>query len=179
MTYIEQVEADQSSANIIRRNVIEFEKLMARTPKLDLNEIPKIDDYSKHPVVGQVDLRVEHYFSKGVYARELHIPKGIILTGKIHKYSQLNILIKGKIEVVIDAKLQTIEAPYVVVSLPGTKRIARALEDCVWITIHGTEETDITKIEQQFIAQSEQEYLDHCGQEPELPFRMPTNILTG
>ena len=34
----------------------------------------------------QVELKVIHHFSKGVYARELHIPAGIILTGQIHKF---------------------------------------------------------------------------------------------
>jgi len=44
--------------------------------------------------------------------------------------------------------------------LPGTKRIAEALEDCVWITVHGTDETDVELIEKTFIAQTEQEYLE-------------------
>jgi len=40
----------------------------------------------------QVELKVVHHFSKGVYARELHIPAGVILTGEIHKFKNLNIL---------------------------------------------------------------------------------------
>ena len=108
----------------------------------------------------QVDLKVEHYFSQGVYARALEIPAGIQLTGKIHKFEQLNILAKGKMKVLVGDFYKMVEAPFIVVSPPGTKRIAIALEDCVWITVHGTHETDLELIEKTFIAQSEQDYLD-------------------
>jgi quercetin dioxygenase-like cupin family protein len=110
----------------------------------------------------QIELKVKHYFSDGVYAREIYIPKGCMLTGQIHKYENLNILTKGKLRVLIDDKLQIVEAPFVVVSPPGTKRVALALEDTIWITIHGTYEKDLEKIEQQFICKSEKEYLDFC-----------------
>ena len=108
----------------------------------------------------QVDLKVTNYFSQGVYARALEIPAGIQLTGKIHKFEQLNILAKGKMKVLVGEFYKTVEAPFIVVSPPGTKRIAIALEDCVWITVHGTHETDIDLIEKTFIAQNEQEYLE-------------------
>lgn len=108
----------------------------------------------------QVKLEVKHYFSKGIYARELHIPQGVILTGHIHKYENLNIISKGKIRVLIDDKLVDIEAPCTIVSPPGTKRIAIALEDTVWTTIHGTEERDLDLIEHMFIAHTEAEYLE-------------------
>lgn len=108
----------------------------------------------------QVPIETKHYFSKDVYAREVFIPKGLILTGHIHKYTNLNIISKGKIRVLIDDKLVTFEAPATIVSPPGTKRVVHALEDTVWTTIHGTNETDIDIIEQTFIAHTEAEYLE-------------------
>lgn len=120
----------------------------------------------------QVDLPVTHYFSEGVYARKLFIPKGIILTGKIHKYSQLNIMLKGEMDVLVDDKIVNIKAPFIVVSPAGTKRIAKALQDTEWLTIHGTRETDIDKIEEQFIAQTEEEYLSFLTSEPKLPLEL-------
>lgn len=111
----------------------------------------------------QVDLKVVHHFSKGVYARELHIPAGVILTGEIHKFTNLNILSKGKIQVLIGETVQEIEAPFTVVSPAGTKRIARTITDCVWTTIHGTDEVDLNIIEKTFIAKSEDEWLEFCG----------------
>jgi len=111
----------------------------------------------------QVDMRVEHHFSYGVYSRTVYIPKGIILTGHIHKFENLNILSKGKLKVSIGDKLEIVEAPFIVVSQPNTKRIAEALEDCVWTTIHGTHERDIEIIECTFIAHNEEEYLEFVG----------------
>jgi quercetin dioxygenase-like cupin family protein len=120
----------------------------------------------------QVDIPTKHYFSKGVYAREITIPKGVILTGHIHKYQNLNIISKGKIEVLVGDELKIIEAPATIVSPPGTKRIARALEETVWTTVHGTEETDIDKIEQIFICKTDAEYLEFEKQ-LQLPLEKP------
>lgn len=138
-----------SRGHDIRDNVIAFENLMKEQP--------------------QVTIETKHYFSKGVYAREIFIPKGVILTGHIHKYTNLNIISKGKIKVLVGEELQIIEAPATLVSPPGTKRIAIALEDTIWTTIHGTDETDIDIIEQTFIAHTEEEYLEFHRQ-LSLPF---------
>jgi hypothetical protein len=108
----------------------------------------------------QVDLPVKHYFSKGVYARELFIPKGTVLTGKIHKYENLNILSKGDISVLTKDGIKRVQAPFTIVSEPGTKRIAYAHEDTIWTTVHGTEETDLQKIEHEFTANTNVEYLE-------------------
>lgn len=131
----------------------------------DLNIRDKVNlleaEMAKQP---QVSLECKHHFSYGIYARELFIPAGIMLTGKIHKYPQLNILVKGKMRVLVGDEVKEVSAPFTVASEAGTKRIAIALEDCIWITIHGTHERDLEKIEETFIAQSEQEYLEYCGQ---------------
>lgn len=112
----------------------------------------------------QLELKVINHFSYGVYARELHIPAGTLLTGDIHKLENLNILSQGVISVLTDEGVQKIEAPFTIVSPPGTKRIAYAHTDCVWTTIHGTHERNIDKIKAFFIAESEQDYLEYCGQ---------------
>lgn len=130
-------------------NTITFEKICRAEAEMKL--------------LPQVDLRVEHDFSYGVYSRTLYIPKGVALTGQIHKYENFNILVKGKMSVSIDGQMQQIEAPFKVVSPPGTKRIAWALEDSIWMTIHGTHETNLDIIEKTFIAHSEEEYLEFIG----------------
>jgi quercetin dioxygenase-like cupin family protein len=110
----------------------------------------------------QVDLPVKNHFSKGVYARELFIPKGTVLTGKIHKEENLNIITKGDISVLTEEGIKRVGAGAVIVSPPGTKRAGYAHEDTIWITIHGTDERDVNKIEQRFIAQSYEEYVLFC-----------------
>lgn len=111
----------------------------------------------------QVELEVVHHFSKGVYARELHIPAGVTLTGEIHKFKNLNILSKGRMKVLTEDGIIEVEAPFTVVSPAGTKRIAHTLTDCIWTTIHGTDEVDVDNIEKTFICHSEQEWLEFAG----------------
>lgn len=111
----------------------------------------------------QVDIEAKHYFSKGVYAREITIPAGTVLVGEIHKFTNLNILSKGEIEVLVGSEIRRIEAPFMIVSPAGTKRIARALSECIWTTVHGTDEVDLAVIEKTFIAKDEQEWLEFCN----------------
>jgi hypothetical protein len=108
----------------------------------------------------QVEIPVRHYFSPGVYAREITIPADTLLTGRIHKYQQLNILSGGEISVLTDEGMKRVGAPFTVVSPPGTKRIAYAHTECTWTTILATEETDPDKIEALFTVTTEQEFLE-------------------
>ena len=100
----------------------------------------------------QVDIEVTHHFSHGIYAREILIPAGVTLTGKIHKTEHLNILSKGRITVVTDEGNKTIDAPATIVCPANTKRAGYAHTDCVWVTIHGTNETDLVKLEEELIS---------------------------
>lgn len=102
----------------------------------------------------QVEFPLTHRFSKGVYAREIFIPKGCLIIGKIHKFANLNVLSKGDLSIVSIEGHQRVQAPYTVVSPPGVKRMAYAHEDSVWTTIHGTDETDLAKIEDEFIVKT-------------------------
>ena len=99
-----------------------------------------------------VEIPLKHHFSKDLYAREITIPKGTFVVGKIHKHQNLNILSKGKLALLSIEGAKIVEAPFTVVSPPGVKRVAYALEECVWTTIHSTSETDLEKIEEEVIA---------------------------
>jgi hypothetical protein len=111
----------------------------------------------------QVELEHEDYFADHVYGRALRIPAGTVLTGRIHKFTNMNILAQGEMSVSTEHGVVRMSAPQVVVSPPGTKRIAYAHTDCVWVTVHGTDEVDVAKIEEHFTAANEQEYLAHCA----------------
>ncbi len=100
----------------------------------------------------QVEIPVSHYFSKGVYAREMRQPAGTIVAGKIHKFENLCIVSQGECSVIsIDGPMR-IKAPFTFVSQPGTQRLIWAHTDLVWTVIHGTDEKDLEKIEEEFIS---------------------------
>ena len=112
-------------------------------------------------LVEQVDVPVKHHFSKDVYARELFIPKGCFIVGKIHKHENLNILSQGELSIVSIEGCARVKAPFTVVSPPGVKRLAYAHEDCIWTTIHGTSEKDVDVIESIFIAKTYDEVVEY------------------
>jgi hypothetical protein len=110
----------------------------------------------QHPdaVCGDSDLcPLTHRFAAGLYVREIFIPKGTVLTGKLHKHAHPNFLMKGEVIVVTEAGgRQHLIAPLAMISQAGTKRAVVALEDTVWITVHATDETDLARIEAEVIA---------------------------
>ncbi len=116
----------------------------------------QVDALAKHmETCPRVDLPVTHRFARGLYARELFIPKGVIAIGKIHKYGHISIFSKGRISVMDEQGIVIeITAPFSMVSIPGVRRVAYAHEDTVWTTVHATDITDIEKIEEEFIAKS-------------------------
>jgi hypothetical protein len=113
------------------------------------NEMKELDQLEIEPV---------HHFSEGIYAREITIPKGCLLTGKVHKTVHLNIISKGDITVWTEDGMKRVKAPFTMVSRPGTKRVGFAHEDTVWTTIHGTDETDLDRLESQLIESDQIEY---------------------
>lgn len=101
----------------------------------------------------QVEIETIHHFAPGVYAREIRIPAGVLLTGMIHRTEHLSIISKGRMTVVsANAPKIEIEAPYTLLSKPGAKRAIYAHTDSVWTCIHPTTETDLDKLEELFIA---------------------------
>lgn len=106
----------------------------------------------------QLELPPKHYFAPGVYAREITIPAGTALTGKIHKTAHLNILSQGDISVLTEEGMRRLQAPYAFVAPPGTKRAGYTHTDTVWTTVHGTQQTDLELLEDELIAASPEEY---------------------
>lgn len=84
----------------------------------------------------QVELDLFQHFAHGVYARELHIPAGVLLTGKIHKYSCINVLLKGTIAIVTEAGKKLMKAPAIFPAPAGVKRTGYAVTDTIWVTVH-------------------------------------------
>jgi hypothetical protein len=92
--------------------------------------------------VPQVDCPVRHHFAPGIYAREITIPKGTVLTGAVHKTQNLAVLSSGKLQLVTDDGTTIISAPHILTVMPDMKNAAYALEDSVWTNFFPTEETD-------------------------------------
>jgi hypothetical protein len=100
------------------------------------------------------DSLTRHWFAPGMYCRELKIPAGACLTGKIHREAHINIISQGDISVLTEHGIKRFVAPCVLISSVGIKRVGFAHTDTTWITVHAnpTDETDLEKLEARFIA---------------------------
>lgn len=107
-----------------------------------------------------VETQETHYFAHGIYGRDLFIPAGAVLTGKLHRHSTLNLLIQGEIIVTTPQGMKRLSAPAVFVSPPMTKKAGFAVTDVRWVNVHATRMTDLAAIEQKFIV-------------PEAPMELP------
>jgi hypothetical protein len=95
---------------------------------------------------------LKHTFATGAYVREIFLPKGSMIVGKLHKHSHPNFLMSGEVSVVTEEGVKRLKGPLSMISPAATKRVVYAHEDTVWITVHMTAETDIEKIEYETIA---------------------------
>ena len=103
------------------------------------------------------EVEEHHNFSDGVYVRSVHLKKGDLLVGKIHKTEHSNILSKGDVSVLTEwgyERLTVENTPLIWKSQPWTKRVVYAHEDSFWTVIHPTNETDLAKIEDEVIAKN-------------------------
>lgn len=97
---------------------------------------------------------LKHWLAPGIYAREIHLPAGTVVVGKIHRHRHLNIISEGCITCYTEFGLETHTAPASFISEPGTKRVVHTHEDAIWTTIHHnpTNETDFSVLEDMFTA---------------------------
>jgi hypothetical protein len=107
---------------------------------------------------------LKHYFTPKddaygccTYAREMLIPKGTLIIGKIHRHQHLNFISKGKVIVFTEFGEKHLKAPCTFISEIGLKRAVYAEEDTLWTTVHLTKfskESDLDKVEDEVISPS-------------------------
>jgi mannose-6-phosphate isomerase-like protein (cupin superfamily) len=110
-----------------------------------------------------------HFFAPGMYLRELVVPAGMLMVGKIHKHEHFLLVLKGRAEVISEFGRVVVEAGHISISPAGVKRVVLALEDTQFVTVHVNKENsqDLAVIEAAHIdpevldigAQTQQEVL--------------------
>jgi hypothetical protein len=118
----------------------------------DLNRRERIQSF-ENALMGlpQVELKVRHYFAGGMYAREMFIPKGTMLTGALHLFEHINVCSQGDISVYTEDGVKRVKAPATLVCPPGSKRIGYAHEDTVWVTFHATDAKTVEEAEAKLV----------------------------
>ena len=118
-------------------NLTTTQKIESLLPKL--KELP------------QVDCSEKHYFGPSLYIKEVTMPAGSVIVGKPHKVEHMCVMLQGRMILVMeDGSRKEVCAPMTFVGSPGRK-VAYIIEDTVFQNIYATEETDVEKLENMFV----------------------------
>lgn len=85
----------------------------------------------------KIECPLRHIFTPGLYTREIFMPAGSLITSKIHNSEHPFIVSQGVVTVFADGQdAVIIEAPYMGITKPGTRRVLLVHEDTIWTTFH-------------------------------------------
>lgn len=102
----------------------------------------------------QIDCPVQHHFGPGIYMREAFLPAGTYVMGHAHKDEHMNIMLKGKMAVIVNGEAKVIEGPYIFTGQPGRK-LAYIIEDTIFLNAYATNETDVDALEEMVVEKSD------------------------
>lgn len=126
-----------------RDAILNFQEILSKHPDAKFGDMPECP--------------LKHTFSDGMYVREIFIPAGTVIVGKLHKHSHPNFLLSGDVSVFTESNgLQRLKGPLSMISEACTKRVVYAHTDTVWVTVHlnPTNTQDLLQLEEQVIAKS-------------------------
>ncbi len=124
----------------VREGILNIEAKMSAIPGATIGDSPECP--------------LTHTFVDGAYVREINMPKGMLISSKIHKVTHPYFILKGECSILTEEGVKRIKAPFYGVTKAGTKRILYTHEDTQWVTVHVTKETDLEKIEGEIIAKT-------------------------
>lgn len=96
---------------------------------------------------GHNDFQLKHTFLNGVYMREMFIPKGTLVVGKIHKMDCLNIVSKGDVCILTEMGSARLAEGFTSASPAGIQKVAYAHEDTVFVNVFRTDATCVADAE--------------------------------
>ena len=112
----------------------------------------------------QLKPEMRHYWAPGVYAREIFLPAGVCVTGKIHLHAHMSVVL-GDITVGTAFGQERITGFDIRLAPAGVKRAVLTHADTWWVAIHAnpTNERDLAKLEAMFIAKDYDELDERLG----------------
>ena len=119
-------------------SIDDVEDYEAFMQSMDLNKVPELNDSC-----------LQHKVCNGLYARALFMPKGMIITGALHKNDYIDIFISGDVSVKSYFANGEIEEVKRINSFQffegkaGRKRVLVTHEDTLWVTVDPTMVKDV------------------------------------
>lgn len=138
---------------MVRRNMMNLAEAMKNIKDDDPNFI-KLDP--KDPNL------TKHYFANDSYVREMCVPAGSCIVGRIHKQECINILLEGDITIIDEYGAKTeLSAPHVFIAPAGNQKTAYCKTAVRWMNTFATNETDMDKILDMFTCETIEEYEEY------------------
>jgi len=99
------------------------------------------------------ELPVRHIFDvPGLYARQIFMPAGTLVTSKIHKTKHMFVVSAGEMLVWSEkGGAEHICAPFTGITEPGTRRAIYVVQDTIWTCFHVTDKKNVDEIEEDVI----------------------------
>lgn len=106
---------------------------------------------------------LKHSFSEGVYIREMFMPQGGLVIGKLYKISHTWFLLSGELEVATDEGNEYYIGPCYINAPEGTKRVLHAVSDVIFVNVYPNPDniTDTDKLEEILTCSSYKEYKEY------------------
>ena len=143
-----------------KEKVEELQRLLLDSTDVDV-------EHNNGKVVYPTFTKYNHYFSDGLYIREMFCEKNALIFTVIHNTANPLFLMKGKVAFSSEEGIEELTAPTFILTKPGTKRICYWLEDSVIVTVHPNPDgiTDLDEIEKKMFAGSWEEYDENIKQD--------------
>ena len=153
-TDLANIEEERQMRVARRRQIHEFEGALRQLPGAVSQRLSGTYENDLCPLT--------HTIIDGIYSREIFIPKGVAIVGEIHRTGFINFMLRGELALTTaeSSEVRFLKAPTYMASEPGIQKVAYALEDTTWVTVHRTDKTDIKEIEQDLIVMTHDELPD-------------------
>jgi hypothetical protein len=118
-------------------------------------------------VVYPSSTKYNHYFSDGLYIREMFCEKGYLCFSVIHNTANPLFVMKGSVLISSEDGVKELTAPTFVLTKPGTKRVLYFTEDSVLVNVHPNPDglTDLEEIEKKMYCSEWEQYDDDLKQD--------------
>jgi hypothetical protein len=103
----------------------------------------------------QVECPEENFFGPNVYIKQVTMPAGAVIIGKTHKIDHLCSMVSGRM-ILVDSNgdKKELVAPMTFMA-PKGRKVAYIVETVVFQNIFSTDETDLEKLENMIIDNSD------------------------
>lgn len=83
-----------------------------------------------------------HKFCPGLYVREIYVPAGFVVVGKMHTGYSFFMIVQGEATVWTTMGMKRVKAPFLTVTGPGDKRVGYAHENTIAISFYANPDNE-------------------------------------